>query len=134
MPELYPASAPYRDQLLPLAADLGRRLLPAFDSPSGIPYGTVNLRHGVSSSESEVASTAGAGSLALEFGVLSMLTGDQRYARLAYGAAQRLFSARSAAGLVGKHVNIRSLGWTERTAGIGYNADSYYGAIGTRLT
>ena len=35
-------------RLLELAVDLGARLLPAFRaSPTGIPYGTVNLRWGV---------------------------------------------------------------------------------------
>ncbi|HET7588090.1 MAG TPA: glycoside hydrolase family 47 protein, partial [Gammaproteobacteria bacterium] len=33
-------------QLLALANDLGKRLLPAFDSPTGLPYQYVNLRTG----------------------------------------------------------------------------------------
>src|SRR5439155_26753234 len=33
-------------RLLALADDLGRRLLPAFDSPTGMPYMKVNLRTG----------------------------------------------------------------------------------------
>lgn len=32
------------------ATDLGQRLLPAFDSPSGIPFSDVNLRTGHASS------------------------------------------------------------------------------------
>jgi hypothetical protein len=36
--------------LLVLAQDLGDRLLPAFlESPTGLPFAWVNLRHGVSS-------------------------------------------------------------------------------------
>jgi ER degradation enhancer, mannosidase alpha-like 2 len=46
-----------------LAVDLGERLLPAFVTPTGIPYGTVNLRYGVPVGETEIASTAGAGTL-----------------------------------------------------------------------
>ena len=34
----------YQNGLLRLAHDLGSRLLPAFDTPTGIPYGAVNLR------------------------------------------------------------------------------------------
>ncbi len=30
------------------AYDLGKRLLPAFDTPTGIPYGHINLLTGVS--------------------------------------------------------------------------------------
>jgi hypothetical protein len=33
----------YNDQLLSLAVDLTRRLLPAFNTSTGIPYGTVNI-------------------------------------------------------------------------------------------
>ena len=31
----------YKGELLELARDLGNRLLPAFQTPTGIPYGTV---------------------------------------------------------------------------------------------
>lgn len=34
----------YHGELLGLATDLGSRLLPAFNTKTGIPYGTVNLR------------------------------------------------------------------------------------------
>ncbi|CAI5929414.1 unnamed protein product [Closterium sp. NIES-64] len=44
----------YDNELLRLAEDLGRRLLPAFDTPTGIPFGSVNLRHGVLRGESKV--------------------------------------------------------------------------------
>jgi hypothetical protein len=63
--------------LLRLAIDMGNRLLPAFDTATGIPYGTVNLHSGVPKGETELASTAGAGSLVIEFEVLSCLTGRQ---------------------------------------------------------
>src|SRR5438270_11692947 len=33
-------------RLLTLANDLGKRLLPAFDSQTGMPYGAVNLKTG----------------------------------------------------------------------------------------
>lgn len=35
----------YDGALLRLAADLGERLLPAFDTPSGLPGGHVHLQH-----------------------------------------------------------------------------------------
>ena len=66
----------YDGFLLKLADDLGKRLLPAFSSKSGIPYGTVNLRHGVPKGETPVASLAGAGTLTLEMEMLSRLTGN----------------------------------------------------------
>lgn len=70
-------AAALRPKLLWLAEDLGRRLLPAFETVTGIPYGTVNLRSGVPPNETTVTSTASATTFAVEFGVLSRLTGDR---------------------------------------------------------
>lgn len=50
--------------------------------------------------------TAGAGSLILEFGTLSRLTGDDRFEKAAYKAFFALWNKRSAIGLVGNTVNI----------------------------
>lgn len=48
----------------------------------GIPYGTVNLKRGVPEGETTVSSLAGAGSLSVEFSVLSALTGDGVFAEV----------------------------------------------------
>jgi len=84
----------YTGHLLALAVDLGNRLLPAFHTATGIPYGTVNLRRGVPDGESEVASTAGAGSLLMEFQTLSVLANDDIYGRVAYFALKALYVRR----------------------------------------
>jgi ER degradation enhancer, mannosidase alpha-like 1 len=34
----------YHDQLLHLAISLGNRLLPAFETPTGLPYAWINLK------------------------------------------------------------------------------------------
>mmetsp|Transcript_9059 Transcript_9059/g.31890 ORF Transcript_9059/g.31890 Transcript_9059/m.31890 type:complete len:857 (-) Transcript_9059:45-2615(-) len=117
----------YDDSLLDLAFDLGIRLLPAFATPTGIPYGTVNLRSGVPKGESTVSNLAGAGSLAIEFGALSILTHDARFGSAGRGAVKALHDRRSTSlGLLGKHVNIRTGKWTESLSGIGSNSDSFY--------
>jgi hypothetical protein len=59
-----------------LAEDVARRLIAAFDTPTGMPYGTVNLRNGVPVGETSITCTAGVGTFILEFGTLSRLTGD----------------------------------------------------------
>ena len=60
-------------RLLELADELGRRMMPMFDSPTGMPYEYVNLRTGaVRGTRSNPAEI---GSLLLEFGMLSRLTG-----------------------------------------------------------
>lgn len=70
------------DLYLEKAADLGDRLIGAFDSPSGVPYASVNLRtsKGIEShADSGASSTAEAASLQLEFKYLAMLTGEKNY-------------------------------------------------------
>lgn len=42
----------YKGRMLELAWDLGKRFLPAFRTPTGIPYSRINLRHGLEKNES----------------------------------------------------------------------------------
>ncbi|XP_004289466.1 PREDICTED: probable alpha-mannosidase I MNS4 [Fragaria vesca subsp. vesca] len=116
----------YDNQLLNLAEDLGRRLLPAFDTPSGIPFGSVNLRHGVDEHESKITSTAGGGTLTLEFGVLSRLTNDSIFEQATKNAVRGLWAQRSKLNLVGAHINVFTGEWTQKDAGIGTSIDSFY--------
>jgi ER degradation enhancer, mannosidase alpha-like 1 len=69
----------YKGELLGLAKDLADRLLPAFKTNTGIPWPRVNLVKGVLPIEVKDTCTAGGGTLLLEFGMLSLLTGDPKY-------------------------------------------------------
>src|SRR5579863_967720 len=111
-------------RLLNLADDLGRRLLPAFDSPTGLPYVNVNLRTGkVNGVESNPAET---GTLLLEFGTLSKLTGKQVYYDKAKRALVETFKRRSRIGLVGDTINIETGQWITTDASVASGTDSYY--------
>lgn len=88
--------------------------------------GTVNLRHGVPRGETKIASLAGAGSLLVEFEVLSYLTGDSRYGEAALLATKALFDRRSELDLLGKHINTETGQWVETVSGVGSNSDSFY--------
>ena len=55
--------------------------------------------------ESADTCTAGAGSLILEFGTLSRLTGDDRFEKAAYKAFFALWNRKSDIGLVGNMIN-----------------------------
>ncbi len=112
--------------MLDLSIDLADRLLPAFHTKTGIPYGTVNLHTGVPKGETKISSTAGAGSLFIEFHILSALTGDTKYSLAAYRALEALYDRRSPLDLVGKHINIESGQWQETLSGVGSNSDSFY--------
>ena len=112
--------------LLPLALDLADRLMPALDTESGIPFGSINLRRGVAATESPVACTAAAGTLVMEFGALSRLTGNASYEAAAKRAALAVWRRRSELDLLGAHVHLKSGQWTQADAGIGRSIDSFY--------
>jgi hypothetical protein len=74
-------------KFLTLAEDLGNRLLPAFNSPTGMPYRFVNLRTGKTTGE--VSNPAEIGTLMLEFGALGKLTHREVFYDTAKHAAAR---------------------------------------------
>ncbi len=119
----------YDGFLLDLAHDLGERLLDAFSSPSGIPYPRINLRYGISGVPEDIQAetcTAGAGSVVLEFTLLSRLTGDNRFENVAKRAFYTLWNNRSPLDLLPMSVSPESGEWLASMTGIGASIDSYY--------
>ena len=111
-------------RLLLLADDLGARLLPVFSSPTGMPYMYVNLKTGqVSGAKTNPAEI---GTLLLEFGALSKLTGKPAYYDKAKAAVVHLYERRSALGLVGEEIDVESGRWTSSESHVGGGIDSYY--------
>ncbi len=111
-------------RLLDLAEDLGTRLLPVFDSPTGMPYMFVNLKTGrTSGAESNPAEI---GTLILEFGTLAKLTGKPVYYDKAKRALVELYKRRGKTGLVGEGINVETGAWTSRRTHIGGAIDWYY--------
>ncbi|XP_017065942.1 ER degradation-enhancing alpha-mannosidase-like protein 2 [Drosophila eugracilis] len=117
---------PCKGPLLRLAEDVARRLLPAFDTNTGMPYGTVNLRYGVPKGETSVTCTAGVGTFLIEFGTLSRLTGNSIYEEVAMQAVHALWGYRSPIGLFGNHIDVQSGRWTALDSGIGAGVDSLF--------
>ncbi|XP_037727048.1 ER degradation-enhancing alpha-mannosidase-like protein 2 [Drosophila subpulchrella] len=117
---------PCKGPLLRLAEDVARRLLPAFDTNTGMPYGTVNLRYGVPKGETSVTCTAGVGTFLIEFGTLSRLTGNSIYEEVAMQAVYALWGYRSPIGLFGNHIDVQSGRWTALDSGIGAGVDSLF--------
>ena len=62
---------------------------------------------------------ATAGTLMLEFGTLSRLTGEPRFLHAAQKALAAVWQRRSPHDLVGAHINIVDGEWTQLDAGIG---------------
>ena len=111
-------------RLLALAEDLGQRLMPAFNSPTGMPYVEVNLKTGTVRGED--TNPAEVGTMLLEFGTLSKLTHKPVYYAKAKRAVVALYNRRSAIGLVGSDINVRTGAWTGAVSNIGGGSDSYY--------
>uniref|UniRef100_A0A8C2BZX0 alpha-1,2-Mannosidase n=1 Tax=Cyprinus carpio TaxID=7962 RepID=A0A8C2BZX0_CYPCA len=122
----------YQDELLHMAKDLGLRLLPAFNTSSGLPYPRVNLRFGVRGPETRTGTetdtcTACAGTIILEFAALSRFTGDPTFEAHARRALDFLWEKRQRnSNLVGTTINIHSGEWVRRDSGVGAGIDSYY--------
>ena len=112
------------NRLLALAEDLGKRLLPAFGSPTGLPYVDVNLRTG--KVRGKVTNPAETGTLLLEFGTLSRLTGDPVYYDKAKRALVATHERRSKLGLLGSAIDVETGAWTDTESHIGGGIDSYY--------
>ncbi|MBW4027974.1 MAG: glycoside hydrolase family 47 protein [Acidobacteria bacterium] len=112
-------------RLLALADELGTRMLPMFNSPTGMPYEYVNLRTGAVKGAN--SNPAEVGSLLLEYGTLAKLTGKQIYYKKAKRAVMELYRRRSRrTGLVGDGINVETGMWTGTSAGIRGGIDSYY--------
>ncbi|XP_056108308.1 ER degradation-enhancing alpha-mannosidase-like protein 3 isoform X3 [Rhinichthys klamathensis goyatoka] len=122
----------YQNELLHMAKDLGLRLLPAFNTSSGLPYPRVNLRYGVRGPETRTGTetdtcTACAGTIILEFAALSRFTGDPTFEAHARRALDFLWEKRQRnSNLVGTTINIHSGEWVRRDSGVGAGIDSYY--------
>jgi mannosidase alpha-like ER degradation enhancer 2 len=111
-------------RLLNLAEDLGNRLLPVFNSPTGMPYRYVNLKTGKVSNP--VSNPAETGTLLIEFGTLSKLTGKPIYYDKAKRALVETYNRRSKIGLVGEWINVETGEWTNTDSHISGAIDSYY--------
>lgn len=125
----------YDGQLLRLAWDLAVRMLPAFYTPTGLPYPRIDLLRGVPfyrnsifniemtkkhyiPPETSETCSAGAGSLVLEFTVLSRLTGDGRFEEMAKRAFWAVWHRRTDIGLLGNGVDAESGKWLAPYTGV----------------
>ena len=111
-------------RFLDLAIDLANRLMPAFNSPTGMPYRYVNLKTGATSDS--ISNPAEIGTLILEWGTLSKITGNDIYYQKAKHALKEVFKRRSKIGLVGTFINVNTGKWTNTDSHISGAIDSYY--------
>eukprot|EP01069_Polyplicarium_translucidae_P004763 Polyplicarium_translucidae@DN2652_c0_g1_i10.p1 len=127
----------YDGKLLALADDLGRRLLRAFATETGLPFPRVNLRHGLQDlvlvPEAEhrpggrgASTIAECSSMLLEFAALSYLTGDDRFLTAARNASMTVWRNRDRFDLVPSGVNTATGRPLGKLAGVGPGSDSFF--------
>lgn len=137
----YPTLAPLTDDdvgeagedlYIEKATDLADRLLGAFESPTGIPYASVNLNksEGLQShSDGGASSTAEATSLQLEFKYLAKLTGEAEYWNVVEKVIEVVDDQKPQDGLVPIYINPQEGSFQGKNIRLGSRGDSYYGEI-----
>lgn len=116
------------------AVDLADRLLGAYESASGIPYASIDLRTGRgirSHADGGSSSMAEAATLQLEMKYLADITGNEIYWRKAERVMQVLDANNMKDGLLPIFVDPASGRFTTREIRIGSRGDSYYGSPST---
>ncbi|GAA6000206.1 hypothetical protein JCM10207_007905 [Rhodosporidiobolus poonsookiae] len=115
--------------LLDKAVDLAERLLPAFETPSGLPMSFVNLakRTGIPDADNHgYTSVAEAGTLQLEFKYLSELTGNPVYWDKVKKVMDVIRDQPSKDGLVPIFMNAQTAQFVLSDIRLGSRGDSYY--------
>lgn len=114
------------------AAELGARLLPAFSSPSGVPFSDVNLRTGEASMPAwgHISSLSEIASVSLEFTYLARITGHAAFERAPLAVHEQLKGhVAVGGGLLGQYFNPMTGKATHKhgaTITLGARSDSYY--------
>lgn len=120
---------PGEDLYIEKAADLAGRLLGAYDSPSGIPYASVNLNmsQGIMSHlDGGASSTAEAATLQLEMKYLSKITGEPVYWQKAEEVIRVIDSRRREDGLLPIFIYPATGDFRGDNIRLGSRGDSYY--------
>ncbi|XP_033112615.1 mannosyl-oligosaccharide 1,2-alpha-mannosidase IA-like [Anneissia japonica] len=112
------------------AVEIANRLLPAFNTPTGIPYGLVNSKSGngrnwgwASGGSSILAEY---GSMHLEFAYLTEITGDPKYLQKVQKVREVLNNMNKPDGLYPNYINPKTGRWGQNHVSIGALGDSFY--------
>ncbi|KAJ6505372.1 glycoside hydrolase family 47 protein [Mycena sanguinolenta] len=111
------------------AVDLADRMLPVFDTPSGLPYSRVNLATRVGSPDPDhrgLVSTAEAATLQLEFRYLGYLTDNLDYWDKVENVMKVISRARLPKGLTPIFMNFEVGKFITSEIRLGSRADSYF--------
>lgn len=121
--------APGEDLYLEKAKDLADRLISAFESPSGIPYASVNLAKYeglISHADGGASSTAETTTLQLEFKYLAKLTGEKYFWEKAEKVMKVVDDNGAEGGLVPIYIYAEDGKFRGENIRLGSRGDSYY--------
>lgn len=111
-------------RFLALAKDLGDRLMPAFNTKTGMPYRYVHLQTGAT--RDGINNPAEIGTLMMEFGKLSKITGDKKYYDAAKKGMMEVYKRRSTLDMVGEQIDVNTGKWVSTQSHISGYIDSYF--------
>lgn len=111
-------------KVLEKTEDFGKRMLKAFDTPTGIPYYWVNLKTGKGRGAN--INVAEAASYTFEMGILSYYTKNPVYYQAAKKATKAVYDRVSERGLVGERIDVETGEWIDPSSHICAGIDSYY--------
>lgn len=116
----------FRDRAMHIA----RKLLPAFDTPTGIPYALINVGNGIAknyawaSGGSSILSEFG--TLHLEFTYLSDISGDPVFREKVLRIRDVIRKTDRPGGLYPNYMNPKTGKWGQRHTSVGALGDSFY--------
>ncbi|ELU14315.1 hypothetical protein CAPTEDRAFT_228579 [Capitella teleta] len=112
------------------AVEIANKLLPAFNTPTGIPYAIVNMKTGSSHNYGWASGgqsiLAEFGTLHLEFAYLSKITGDSVYLDKVTKIRNVLQQIDKPNGLYPNYLNPKTGRWGQQHTSIGALGDSFY--------
>lgn len=110
--------------VLEKAIDFADRIMPAFDTPTGIPKYWVNLKTG--DTRGDTVNVAEAATYTFEMGILSYYSKDPKYYQAGKKATKAIFERRSKIGLIGDVIDVESGEWVSEQSHFCAGVDSYY--------
>lgn len=128
---LLSAYALSKDEVFKIKAkEIADKLLPAFKTPSGIPWALVNLQNGNGNNYNWASGgssiLAEYGTIHLEFTYLTRITGDPVYAEKVNKIRDVLNRASKPDGLYPNYINPRTGNWGQKHVSLGALGDSFY--------
>ena len=119
---MYELSA--NQKVLDKARDFADRMLPAFNTKTGIPTYWINLSTGEATGDT--VNVAEAATYTFEMGILSYYTSDPKYYQAGKKATMAIYNRRSELGLIGDVIDVETGEWVSKQSHICAGVDSYY--------